>query len=95
MAEISDGPYMEYMEPPAFDPENMKDLVDRFREQLKVIAPPGPAPMVFDLKSISVVLFTAAMCVGKPLDQIDSAWTARLAFSLANMLFKPNGDLND
>jgi hypothetical protein len=48
-----------------------------------------------DLKSVFVVLATAAMCVGKDCRDINAPEIVRTAFTLENLLFKPDGTLNE
>ena len=48
-----------------------------------------------DLYSTFVVLAAVAMCVGKSPMEIKYADVKKTAFGLANMLFKPDGTLND
>ena len=48
-----------------------------------------------DLKSVFVVLAVSAMCVGKEPEEIYPATIVRAAFDLQNLLFKPDGTLND
>lgn len=54
-----------------------------------------PMSIQVDLKSIFVVLATAALCIGKDPEDIYPATITRAAFDLQNLLFKPDGTLND
>ena len=81
-------------------PEKELDRHEMFRkmaEKLKDLAPP-PAPglnLDLDLKSIFIAAVGVAMCVGKSPLSINPPEIKKMAFTLGNRFFDPDGSFTE
>ena len=69
--------------------ERLKKIV----EQLKNLPPPQAPGVNLDLQSIFVALVGVAMCVGKSPLSINPSEIKKMAFTLGNKFFDPDGSL--
>ena len=61
--------------------------------QLKNLPPPAAPGVNLDLRSIFIALVGAAMCVGKSPLSINPSEVKKIAFTLGNQFFDPDGSL--
>lgn len=69
--------------------EHLKTIVS----QLKSLPPPAAPGVNIDLKSTFIALVGVAMCVGKSPLSINPSEVKKIAFTLGNKFFDPDGSL--